>query len=154
MAKRIKIMLFLLALLIGVNAIPYHRLDPNLGDLNAEFIETVKENCDIDILNYPNKTIIGFDDLWKKNLADAIGVCYLSSAWWKISFDKTFWNSLDNDSKYALAMHEFSHCYLKEDHSVSKNNYMYSYMVPLTKELTKSQLIDNINKRCKEQKNE
>lgn len=125
---------------------PYTIIDPKLVPYQKEFIETVQAYCPVYMYLHPIQTTIYFDKLIPNRIAYS-----LTNGWTRVRFvfDKEHWDKANEDSRYATAIHEFSHGYLGMDHSTDPNNYMFAYDFIISKEEVKKQLITALKERCK-----
>jgi hypothetical protein len=127
-----------------------HYTVPELKPYEDAFLQLVKDNCKHpERIKTPPKIIIKFSNsLYKGSDLGAVGVCRYSPLWWEIEIDKPYWNMLSSDSKKTLTFHELSHCYLGTDHNPDEANYMYEFLVPISKEMLQVQVIDSIKGVC------
>lgn len=118
----------------------------NLKTYYMEVLNTVKLYCRPDqYFNPPHKTLINDNlDL------PVIGMCDTDqSSYYKIFIDVTFWKSASEDIRYELMAHEMTHCLFFENHSDDSTNYMFPVIRDITKDQTKQQLIEFLQKTCK-----
>lgn len=123
---------------------PVYYVNPQLKPLTNEIFSTVNQYCKPGQYYNPRHTFIYF----KKLKEPIVGQCGFGIQKYTIQLDPSYWNIYNNDDKFQLLVHEFSHCILFKDHVNDRNNYMFASMVNLTKEQIMEQFIKDLKEHC------
>lgn len=142
-------MFVLIPFLLAIFLIPINRVSHDLDNYNNQYKQLLKENCPSEKYYNPNKIVIEFE---KMNRKDAVvGICYRNyPVSFTIKIDSFYWSFCNDFQKRQLFFHEAAHCYLGIDHDDSKVHYMNSDINPnLTEEELKQQVVEDIKRICK-----
>lgn len=140
----LKFKLFILILLYSYIFIPIHYINPQLKSITDEIFNTVNLYCKHNQYYIPKNTLVYF----KKLKEPIVGQCGLGFHQYSIVLDTTYWNYYNDDYKYQLLVHEYSHCILFKKHVSDETNYMFPSMVKLTKEQVKEQFVRDLKEHC------
>lgn len=125
---------------------PYDKtvIDPILKPYYLEYKKIVDEYCTSDQYITQDFKLV-FDEIKPKYQ----GICNNFPNAFKITVNKRSWNYIDEDMKFALIAHEFSHCQFEVPHFENPFHYMYYAATPLSKSEVISQLKEILIYKCK-----
>lgn len=148
--RRLILELSLLAVLVVYlvsQFIPKTIVDPVLLKYDNEFHSIVKKYCKEEQYFHPIQKFIYFQDMG--NDYNDIAFCqsnrYTS---FKIVYNIKVWKIQDEDQRFSGFVHEATHCYFKEPHSLDPNHYMFAFENNLSKDTVKYQLAEFLKKKC------
>jgi hypothetical protein len=114
-------------------------LQPYFNEFNDQVKETCKDNYKL-----PRGLVIGFSII----APPVVGYCIKTPIEWLVAIDRLNWVLSDESERYALMMHELTHCYFRTGHTSDPDHYMYSETRPIKPEVVKKQYQKIIREEC------
>lgn len=138
----------LLTMFLVASFVPVNYVQDGLKPYYDDIMFLVKAECKSDQYWYPNKVAIYFDNLE----GVTVGSCEIRYPYeFRIKIDRKFFNSTDNDTRLQLMAHELRHCLFQQhEHSTDPRNYMYYDMNTISKWDLYQQIIQDLEKSCKQ----
>lgn len=136
--------LFLVAI-VGIE-MPIHNNHPDFQPFVDEYLTIINKECLEDQINYPKKTAIFYTNSFPDN--QIAGECERWDGGWDIIILRSEWDKITPDDKRVLIFHELSHCMLLKEHVESPDNYMYSSIVDLNKDVVYDQVLEDAWTHC------
>ena len=120
--------------------------DPDLLRVFNKNLEIITNYCDKTSYYLPKVFSIKFDKIRE---SEVVAYCSIKPNGFKLVFEESFWNSLDNVAKTQLMFHEMAHCMFKEEHNPDPSHFMYASMNSIDPLTLSIQLHDYLSRRCK-----
>lgn len=120
--------------------------DPELLKVFNKNMGIISNYCDKSKYSLPKIHSITFG---KMTEPEVVAYCSIKTNGFKLVFDKTFWDSLDNVGRTQLMFHEMAHCMFREEHSSDPTHFMYPSMIPIDPLSLSIQLHYYLSRRCK-----
>lgn len=124
--------------------VPYKVVDPEIVPYQQEYLFYVQKYCQKDQYFQPLQELIEIKELPGLIIAQ----CQKSLTKIHIIYNKRFWSQDLYPFRMSTMIHEFSHCYFGEGHSLDPNNFMFAYENSLPLDTVKVQLEDYLKKKC------
>lgn len=142
--NRILTLLLILILEFSWFFYSYHDIDNELIPYNNFFINELQNHCTNNQYFYPRKTSIKIEDMTLHDL----GVCKLGLVRFEIILNKQYWDILDEDTRFETIIHEYTHCFLRIDHTDDLDHYMYKSENNLPKDIVVKQFRELLKEKC------
>lgn len=147
--NKIRIMFYSILLVIILAAtVPRNLVDEELKPYDASFKQLANQLCGSNYIKDPRSKVIRFQKL----VSPVVGICIPVFNGFKIYIDPKFFSHCTDLEKNLLLYHEFTHCYLGQDHKDTEkfpNHYMNPEMPDyITEKMFNKQVEEEINSVC------